>query len=84
MQINFIDFKNLLKNYDVQLFDSQFRIAHFRFNNFMSNYQNGGGATNTQSFFNKLCSRNNCLVSRFIDSLIYNDKSSINYILSII
>ncbi len=73
--IDFLTFKKLLNNKNILLFDGQYRIAHFRFNNLLKNINQTGGT-------DKLI--NNCLFERLINSLLENNNQTATYIVSLI
>jgi hypothetical protein len=71
--MNLLKFKKLLNDNDIFLFDSQYRIAHYRLNNlqqFKSNEQVGGGKK-----INKI------MLSRLVDSLLTQNINRANWIL---
>jgi len=87
LQIDFLNFKNILNKNNVLLFDSQLRIAHFRFNKYINNMpQIGGGIKNNlynpDLLLNKIYQKKNCLLSHFIDSLVSNNLTRTNFIIN--
>ncbi len=89
--IDFIDFKKLLNNKNILLFDGQYRIAHFRFNNLLKQLEQNGGNNetnksilidNTDKLKDKLI--NNNLLERLINSLLENNTITTNYIVDLI
>ncbi len=90
--IDFIDFKKLLNNKNILLFDGQYRIAHFRFNNLLKQLEQNGGndGNNSQSILidntDKLKDKliNNNLLERLINSLLENNTITTNYIVDLI
>lgn len=77
--LNFIEFRNIMKNNDVNLTDGQYRIAHFRLNNLANESKVSNG--NPIILLKKICTRNKCYLNLFITSLVDNDKIRTNYIL---
>ena len=84
--IDFLDFKNILNKNNILLFDTQLRIAHFRYNQYIQNLPQYGGSNtlDTTKLLDKINKKNNCLLSHFIDSLIVNNISKTNYIIELI
>lgn len=84
ISIDFLTFKNILNKNNILLFDSQLRIAHFRYNNLIKTLpQTGGsGIKNPGELLKTIIQKNNCLLSHFIDSLITNNLIKIKYIVS--
>jgi hypothetical protein len=82
--IKFITFKNYLNNNDIFLFDSQYRIAHFRYNQYINNMIQKGGTNLIQSnnILNKINNKKSSLLYHFINSLITNNFIKTNYIVS--
>ena len=77
IQIDFMAFKNFLNKNNVLLFDTQLRIAHFRYNNYIKNQSQIGGSNNftdnKYELLNRVNKKKNCLLSHFIDSLLTNN-----------
>lgn len=76
--LNFLEFRNLLKNNDVILTDGQYRIAHFRLNNLINE---STLHKNPIILLKKICDKKKCYLDIFITSLVNNDKIRINYML---
>jgi hypothetical protein len=76
-QIDFLTFKNFLNKNNILLFDSQLRIAHFRYNNLV------GGSDNESSdgLLIKINQERPYLLSHFINSLVYSNFIKTKYIL---
>lgn len=85
-QIDFLDFKNILNKNNILLFDTQLRIAHYRYNEYIKNLPLSGGSNTLDSnlLLDKIYKKSNCLLSHFIDSLIVNNISKTNYIIELI
>ena len=75
--VTFTTFKKYLIKHNVLLFDADYRIAHFRFNNMI---QTGG----SKKILHKITIQNDILLKYFIDSLLTNDNSELKFINSII
>ena len=75
--VTFTTFKKYLIKHNVLLFDADYRIAHFRFNNII---QTGG----SKKILHKITIQNDILLKYFIDSLLTNDNSELKFINSII
>lgn len=75
--VNFVTFKKYLIKHNILLFDADYRIAHFRFNNMI---QTGG----SKKVLHKITMQNDLLLKYFIDSLLTNDNSELKFIKSII
>jgi hypothetical protein len=87
--IDFITFKKLLNNKNILLFDGQYRIIHFRFNNLLANIQQIGGSNLINPYDNKLNYLtdkliNNYLFDKLINSLLENNNQTTNYIINLI
>jgi hypothetical protein len=68
MTINFLTFKKHLTDNNILLFDSQYRIAHFRYNNL-----------NKNDIITKL---NNVTLHHFVNSLLNKNTERINWIIN--
>jgi hypothetical protein len=82
--IDYISFKKYLNDNDIFLFDSHYRIAHFRYNklNRLTTDQKGGNINNnTHNIMNKL---RNPLLKHFINSLLDNNIEKLNHIINTI
>ena len=75
--VTFTTFKKYLIKHNVLLFDADYRIAHFRFNNII---QTGG----SKKILHKITIQNDILLKYFIESLLTNDNSELKFINSII
>jgi hypothetical protein len=75
--VKFVTFKKYLIKHNILLFDADYRIAHFRFNNMI---QTGG----SKKVLHKITSRDEILLKYFIDSLLTNDNSELKFIKSIV
>jgi len=81
--INFITFKNILNKNNIYLFDSHYRIAHFRYNQYINNItQTGGTYIESTLFLSKINKKKASLLNHFIDSLITNNIIKTNFILT--
>lgn len=83
LQIDLLTFKNILNKNNIQLFDTQMRIAHFRYNKYINGMSQIGGS-NLRESSNLLINinrKNNCLLSHFIDSLVSNNLMKTKYII---
>jgi hypothetical protein len=72
--IDYIAFKKYLNNNNIFLFDSHYRIAHFRYNNLNKLIKNQSGGSINNNIMNKL---NMNILKHFINSLL--DKKIPNY-----
>ncbi len=83
LQIDFLAFKNILNKNNVLLFDTQLRIAHFRYNQYIKSIPQIGGSdsNNPDGLLIRINQKNNCLLSHFIDSLVSNNLIKIKYII---
>lgn len=84
MTITFLNFKKYLMDNNILLFDSQYRIAHFRYNNLINNLNDNinnllGGAINKNNIITKL---NNITLYHFINSLLNKNTERINWIIN--
>jgi hypothetical protein len=84
--IDFLDFKNILNKNNILLFDTQLRIAHFRYNQYIKNTPQIGGSNilDSNKLLNRINDKSNCLLSHFIDSLIVNNIQKTNYIFELV
>ena len=80
LYIDFLDFKNILKKNNILLFDSQYRIAHYRYNQLS---YNSFALDKQDNILNKINLFNPLLLSHFIDSLISNNKQKTKYIIDL-
>ena len=86
MSIDFIEFKKILNENNIQLFDAQYRIAHHRFNHLNHinrNDQKGGSNVNLNNreiISNIIKNRPASLLS-LINSLLNKNTIRINYII---
>ena len=69
MTLNFITFKKYLTDNNILLFDSQYRIAHYRFNKL-----------NQNNILEKVHNMNK--LSIFIDSLVSKNIEKLNHIIN--
>ena len=83
LQIDFLTFKNILNKNNVLLFDTQLRIAHFRYNQYIKSIPQIGGSNSSEpdSLLIRINQKNNCLLSHFIDSLVSNNLIKTKYII---
>lgn len=89
MTITFLNFKKYLMDNNILLFDSQYRIAHFRYNHLINNLNDNinniitnnllGGAINKNNIITKL---NNITLYHFINSLLNKNTERINWIIN--
>ncbi len=95
-QIDFIEFKNLLNNYNILLFDGQYRIAHYKYQKIINSQNQNGGSNNFNQgklnydenkinkpfeLINKINNHSENLLRIFISSLVDNNKNKINWVL---
>jgi hypothetical protein len=79
--INFVTFKNILNKNNIYLFDCHYRIAHFRYNQYINNIaQTGGNNIEPTLFLSKINKKKASLLNHFIDSLITNNTIKTNFI----
>jgi hypothetical protein len=83
LQIDFLTFKNILNKNNVLLFDTQLRIAHFRYNQYIKNTPQIGGSNLNEpgKLLIKINQKKNCLLSHFVDSLVSNNLIKIKFII---
>jgi len=86
-QLDFLTFKKLLNDNQILLFDGQYRIIHFRFNELFKNLhqsQIGGGIINEKplTLIDKIKIKSNGLLEHFIDSLLEKNIIKTNYIIN--
>jgi hypothetical protein len=79
--INYIAFKKYLNDNNIFLFDSYYRIAHFRYNNLnkLTGNQKGGSINN--DIIHML---NNVMLIHFINSLLDKNINKLNHIINTI
>jgi hypothetical protein len=84
--IDFLDFKNILNKNNILLFDTQLRIAHYRYNQYIKTLPQIGGSKfeEPDNILIKINKKKNCLLSHFVDSLITNNLIKTNYIMELI
>ena len=84
--IDFLDFKNILNKNNILLFDTQLRIAHYRYNQYIKTLPQIGGSKSEEpdNILIKINKKKNCLLSHFVDSLITNNLIKTNYIMELI
>jgi hypothetical protein len=85
MTIDFVKFKNYLIKNNILLFDSQYRISHFRLNNLHllinDNNQNGGGNNISNSkIIKKVKKLKPSILNHLINSLLDKNIERIKYI----
>ena len=85
-QIDFLTFKNILNKNNILLFDTQLRIAHFRYNQYIKTLPQVGGSKSEEpdKLLNKINDKSISLLSRFIDSLVSNNLTKIKFIIEFI
>lgn len=78
--MNYLKLKKYLKKNKINLFDSEYRIIHFRLNNIENilNNQTGGNIIKKVKKINKI------LLSEFINSLLNRDINKINGIVCLL
>ena len=86
--MKYSDFKKILNSNNINIYDAQSRIVHWKINNLLNNNnqnnnQNGGNIDIQDFIINKFKNKKN-LFNIFINSLITNDTNRINYIINII
>jgi hypothetical protein len=82
--ITFMDFKKLLNNKNIYLFDGEYRIAHYQLNkliNKSNNNQTGGSIIDTTNILDKVNKLNSVRLLHFVNAIIANNKEKINWIL---
>ncbi len=72
--LNYLEFKNILKYNNINLFDSQYRIAYSRLNNL--NREQVGGSIN-----NKINNLDNLMLVKLVDSLLSKNINASKWIL---
>jgi hypothetical protein len=77
MKIN--DYKNILNKNDIYLFDSYYRITYFRLNKMTKQNVQKGGSINKKNIIHNL---NSNQLSILVSSLLDNNETRINFILS--
>ena len=89
-QIEFIKFKNLLNKYNILLFDGDYRIVHYKYEQLIKSGEQYGGSnifsnnSNSDFLINKINSHSENLLRIFVYSLMENNTSKVNYILDTI
>jgi hypothetical protein len=85
MTINFLKFKNYLIKKDIILFDSQYRIAHFRLNNLhiLLNNMTGGGNNTNLNILSKIKNLSPSQLNLFVTSLLNKNLNKLSYILNL-
>ena len=73
--IDYTYFKKYLIKYNIKLFDANYRIAHFRYNNLIQS----GGSSNLLKKVNR---RSYGMLYNFIIALLDNDTTKLNWILT--
>ena len=83
LQIDFLTFKNILNKNNVLLFDTQLRIAHFRYNQYIKITPQIGGSNSNEpgKLLIKINQKKNYLLSHFVDSLVSNNLIKIKFII---
>ena len=83
--ITFMDFKKLLNNKNIYLFDGQYRIAHSRLNELINksnnNNQLGGSIIDTSNILDKVNKLNSIRLFHFVNAIIDANKEKIDWIL---
>lgn len=72
--LNYLEFKNILKYNNINLFDSQYRIIYSRLNNL--NQEQVGGSIN-----NKINKLDNLMLKKLVDSLLSKNINTCKWIL---
>ncbi len=79
--MEYLEFKKFLNKNNIFLFDSNYRIAHYRFNKLQKNPVQIGGSIKNDNLINKLSKLNNNYLLHFINSLLDKNVEKTNYIL---
>jgi len=85
--MTFLDFKNLLLDSNIKLFDAEFRIVHFRFNEFKKNMEQRGGTFNKyklNGLIESIKEKKPQLLDPFINGLLTNNINKIFWIINMI
>ena len=79
---DYITFKNILNENNIQLFDAQYRIAHYRYNKYIQKIPQQGGSSenNNQNLLSKIVNNKSNLLNHFVDSLLSNNINKTDYI----
>lgn len=80
--MDFVKFKKYLNKNNIYMFDSDYRIVHFRLNNIQNIFNNT--QTGGSNVIKKVKRINKILLSEFISSLLNKDINKINSIVSLI
>ncbi len=86
-QIEFTKFKNLLNKHNILLFDGDYRIAHYKYDQILKSIGQTGGSNNLSNnndpefLINKINNRGENLLRIFVYSLVENNLNKTNYIL---
>lgn len=73
--IDYCYFKKYLSKYNINMFDANYRVAHYRYNNII---QKGGD----KKLIRKIKNKSTNLLRIFIESLLENNPDKINWILA--
>ena len=79
--MDYLKFKKYLKKNDINLFDSEYRIVHFRLNNIENIFKNQTGGSR---IIKKVKRINKILLSEFVNSLLNRDINKINGIVCLL
>jgi hypothetical protein len=85
--MTFLDFKNLLLDSNIKLFDAEFRIVHYRFNELNKNMLQNGGAFNKykpNELIERIKQTKPTLLEPFINGLLTNNNNKIFWIINMI
>ena len=79
--MDYLKLKKYLKKNDINLFDSEYRIVHFRLNNIENIFKNQTGGNH---IIKKVKRINKILLSEFVNSLLNRDINKINGIVCLL
>jgi response regulator of citrate/malate metabolism len=87
IKIYFLTFKNILNKNNILLFDTQMRIAHFRYNKYIKNVKNmeqigGSNSNKSEKLLIKINKKKEYLLDHFINSLISNNLIKTKFIIN--
>ena len=77
--MDFVTFKNKLYKKKINLYDTEYRIAYFRYNNLNNFKQSGGSIVNNN--VNLIDKFDNNVLFHLIDSLLNNNKMKTQWII---
>ena len=83
--ITFMDFKKLLINKNIYLFDGQYRVVHALLNELNENtsYNQSGGAIINNNIINKVNKLNSVHLLHLVNAILDKNKVKLNWILAL-